>query len=103
MKGIVSELSKITWGNEYSMSKAHYGDPYGFFILHVSSCAGWTRATGLCLNILGIPYEHINENQYDHQWCRVNMGDEYWVCDSGYTLSAYAGPENDRYRQLMNR
>lgn len=57
----------------YSMSADHYNDPYGYFILGSASCAGCTRATGLCLNILGIPYEHVNENQYSHQWCRVNV------------------------------
>lgn len=63
----------------YSMSAAHYNDPYGYFVAGVSSCAGCTRATGLCLNILGIPYEHVNENQYAHQWCRVKMPDgSYW-------------------------
>lgn len=48
------------------------------------------RATGLCLNILGIDFEHVNENKYTHQWCRVKIGREYWICDA-YGL--YAGKE----------
>lgn len=80
----------------YSMSAAHYNDPYGYFVAGVSSCAGCTRATGLCLNILGIPYEHVNENQYAHQWCRVKMPDgSYWICDA-YGL--YVGPEPAPYQ-----
>lgn len=69
-------------GMTYSMSAPHYNDPYGYFILGSASCAGCARATGLCLNILGIPYEHVNENQYTHQWCRVNIDGVYWICDA---------------------
>ena len=80
----------------YSMSAPHYNDPYGYFVAGVSSCAGCARATGLCLNILGIPYEHVNENQYSHQWCRVKMPDgSYWICDA-YGL--YVGPEPAPYQ-----
>ena len=80
----------------YSTSTDHYNDPYGYFVLGVSSCAGCTRATGLCLNMLGIPYEHVNENQWSHQWCRVPVGDgSYWICDA-YGL--YCGPEPAPYQ-----
>ncbi|MCR4788122.1 MAG: hypothetical protein K5888_06030 [Lachnospiraceae bacterium] len=80
----------------YTTSVPHYNDPYGYFVVGVGSCAGCARATGLCLNILGIPYEHVNENQWSHQWCRVPMGDgSYWICDA-YGL--YCGPEPAPYR-----
>ena len=81
-------------GMTYSSSGPHYNDPYGYFIMNTASCAGCTRATGLCLNILGIPYEHVNENQWTHQWCRVKVGGEYWICDA-YGL--YCGPEPAPY------
>lgn len=81
-------------GMTYSMSEPHYNDPYGFFILDMASCAGSTRATGLCLNILGIPYEHVNENQYTHQWCRVEVDGTYWICDP---FGLYCGPESDAW------
>lgn len=82
-------------GMSYSMDSPHYNDPYGYFVLGTASCAGCTRATGLCLNMLGIPYEHVNENQYSHQWCRVAMPDgTYWICDA-YGL--YCGPEPAPY------
>ena len=82
-------------GMGYSMSTPHYNDPYGYFILGIASCAGCTRATGLCLNILGIPYEHVNENQYSHQWCRINVNGVYWISDA-YGL--YCGPEPAPYQ-----
>lgn len=79
----------------YSMSSAHYNDPYGFFILHTVSCAGSTRATGMCLNMLGVPYEHVNENGYTHQWVRVNVNGTYWICDA---FGLYCGPEEVPYQ-----
>lgn len=95
LKGIFAELRYLTDTElTYSTSEAHYNDPYGFFVLHVASCAGATRAVGLCLNILGIPYEHVNENQWSHQWCRVEVDGTYWICDAyGY----YVGPEPGPY------
>ena len=66
----------------YSMESAHYADPYGFFVDHSASCAGCTRATGLCLNMLGIPYEHVNENAFSHQWTRVNVTGTSWICEA---------------------
>lgn len=81
-------------GMSYTMQGEHYNDPYGYFIEGAASCAGCTRATGLCLNILGIPYEHVHENQYTHQWCRVNVNGTYWICDP-YGL--YCGPEPAPY------
>lgn len=79
----------------YSTEEAHYDDPYGYFVAGVSSCAGCARATGLCLNMLGIEYEHVNEGQWSHQWCRVNIDGTYWICDA-YGL--YVGPEFEPYK-----
>lgn len=79
----------------YTTSTPHYNDPYGYFVIGVGSCAGATRATGLLLNMLGISYEHVNENQWSHQWCRVLAPDgTYWVVDA-YGL--YVGPEPSAY------
>ena len=91
----VSLRQRFESGMSYSMSALHYNDPYGYLVLGTASCAGCTRATGLCLNILGIPYEHVNENQYSHQWCRVNIDGVYWICDA-YGL--YCGPESAPYQ-----
>lgn len=80
----------------YSTSSAHYNDAYGYLILGSASCAGSARTTGLCLNMLGYSYEHVNENQWSHQWCRVDLGDGvYWICDP-YGL--YCGPEPGAYQ-----
>jgi len=89
--GISASLRQLfNNGMAYSMSVPHYNDPHGYFVLGTASCAGCTRTTGLCLNILGISYEHVNENQYSHQWCRINVNGVYWICDA-YGL--YCGQE----------
>lgn len=82
-------------GLVYSTSNPHYNDPYGYFILGTASCAGCARATGLCLNILGISYEHVNENQNSHQWARINVNGTYWICDA---FGLYCGPEPAPYQ-----
>lgn len=91
----VAIRNRFDQGMSYSTDIPHYNDPYGYFVLGVASCAGCTRATGLCLNILGIPYEHVNENQWGHQWCRVNINGTYWICDA---FGLYCGPEPAPYQ-----
>lgn len=91
LQGIYTELRQMSVGElSYSMDSAHYSDVYGFFISKSASCAGATRAVGLCLNQLGIPYEHVHEGEYSHQWCRVNVNGTYWICDA---YGMYVGPE----------
>lgn len=78
---------------QYSTEELHYNDPYGYFIKGVASCAGCARATGLCLSMLGIPFEHVNPNQWKHQWCRVNVNGVYYICDAyGLTCGPEPGP-----------
>lgn len=74
----------------YTSSKPHYNDPYGYLCLKRASCAGCARTTGLCLNILGIKFEHVNENKWTHQWCRVKVGSQYWIADP---YGMYCGKE----------
>lgn len=81
-------------GMTYSTSAPHYNDPYGYLVLGTASCAGSARTTGLCLNMLGIEYEHVNESQWTHQWCRVNVNGTYWICDP---YAMYSGPEPSAY------
>ena len=100
IKGITYYLRNLfNSGIIYTTSEPHYNDPYGYFVKGVASCAGCARATGLCLNILGIPYEHVNENKWDHQWCRIKVGDTYWISDA---FVFYYGPEPAPYKHPKN-
>lgn len=90
--GIARSLRKLFNENgHYSTSEMYYNTPYGFFVGGVASCAGATRATGLCLNILGIQYVHMNENKWKHQWCRIIVDNEVWAVDP---FGMYVGPES---------
>ncbi|MCR5301999.1 MAG: hypothetical protein K6E49_06125 [Lachnospiraceae bacterium] len=79
-------------GVPYKTKGAHYNDPCGVFgnvdkdengvrIPYGCDCAGATRAMGLCLNMLQIPYNHINENQWKQQWCQVTINGRRYAID----------------------
>ena len=90
LAGIAQALRARFANGVYSTQAKHYNTPYGYLVLGVASCAGCTRATVLCLKILGILYDHENEDQLKHQWCRVNINGVWWISDA---FGLYAGPE----------
>lgn len=76
----------------YKTSGPHYNDPCGVFgnidkdangvrIPLGADCAGTTRAMGLCLNMLQIPYQHMNENTWKQQWCKVTINGRSYALD----------------------
>ena len=94
-KGIFNALRAMADNGtvSYSEEAPHYNDAYGYLISHAASCAGSARTTGLCLNMLGMSYEHVNENQWDHQWCRVNINGVMWIVDPyGYVCAPEPAP-----------
>lgn len=94
-KGIFNALRAMADNGtvSYSEEASHYNDAYGYLINHTASCAGSARTTGLCLNMLGMSYEHVNENQWDHQWCRVNINGVMWIVDPyGYVCAPEPAP-----------
>ena len=78
---------------------------YGTLVAGYSNCAGSTRATGMVLEELGFSWRHVNENQWDHQWCIVyDVDGQTAFCDgSSYGIVGY-GSRNDRanWRYLTN-
>lgn len=48
-----------------------YNQPFGTLVTFYSTCAGDTRAMGLVLEYMGFEWYHVNEGQWDHQWCIV--------------------------------
>lgn len=94
-KGIFTALRAMADNGtvSYSEEAPHYNDPYGYLVSHVASCAGSTRTTGLCLNMLNMGYEHVNENQWSHQWCRVDINGVIWIVDPyGYVCAPETAP-----------
>lgn len=75
---IVSHFRKFC---TYTMSGKDYSTAYGVFVKGEYSCAGSTRALGLVLTCMGFQWRHINENQYDHQWCELTIDGRTVVAD----------------------
>ena len=84
-KNLKSDLDKVdvaAWviyynyimQEEYGVDEnKYYRSPYGVFVSGNNTCAGGTRALGRVLDYLGYDWEHVNENQWSHQWCRLVM------------------------------
>ena len=82
----------------YTTDDPDYSTAYGVFIKRVYTCAGSVRALGLVLDCMGYSWEHVNENEWSHQWCELTMdgkrgwADAYNGADFGtYALGAGYG------------
>lgn len=73
----------------YTMSGSDYRTPFGVFVKGEYSCAGATRALGLVLDCLGYQWTHVNENQYDHQWCSLYMDGQLGFADGQTGIAGY--------------
>lgn len=72
------------------MDSTHYSGVYGLFCKQERIVCRSDAGNRLCLNQLGIPYTHVNEGVYSHQWCRVDVNGTYWIFDA---YGMYVGPE----------
>ncbi len=82
-------VSSYCYHDTYTMDGKDYRTAYGVFIKGEYSCAGATRALGMVLNCMGYSYEHINENQYTHQWCTLTMDGQKGYADGQVGLAGY--------------
>lgn len=89
----VSQAAQIVSSYYYQGVHKESGDnyyrPYGVFIAGESSCAGCTRALGLVLEYMGYEWEHVNENQWSHQWCRLEMDGQMGYADGQVGWAGY--------------
>ena len=67
----------------------YYRSPYGVFVAGVFTCAGATRALGRVLDFMGLEWQHVNENQYSHQWCILNMDGRQGYADGQVGAAGY--------------
>ena len=84
-------------GVKYDTKRSHYNDPAGVFgvfgqkidngkgleaiRIYRASSAGTARAVGLCLNMLAIPYQHVNENTWKQQFVKVTYNGANYIID----------------------
>lgn len=66
-----------------------YYTAYGVFIKGESSCAGTTRALGMVLEEMGYSWQHVNENQWAHQWVIITMDGQVGYADGQVGLAGY--------------
>ena len=83
----------------YTMSGTDYAYPRGFLVLGVYSCAGTARAGVRTAQLMGYPAQHINENQYTHQWAEVQAGGKTWQLDP--MVSSLAVKQPGSYTQQI--
>lgn len=69
-------------------SANHYQSPVGVFVTGVYTCAGSTRALGRVLDYMGYGWQHVNENQYTHQWCVLTLDGQTGFADG---MGGFAG------------
>ena len=89
----VSQAAQIVSSYYYKGVHKESGDnyyrPYGVFIAGESSCAGCTRVLGLVLEYMGYQWEHVNENQWTHQWCKLEMDGQIGYADGQVGWAGY--------------
>lgn len=82
-------VSQYSRNCRYTMEGEDYSQAYGVFVKGEYSCAGSTRALGMVLDCLGIRWEHVNENEYTHQWCRVWINGEEGFADGQAGIAGF--------------
>lgn len=73
----------------YTTEGSDYSQAYGVFIKGEYSCAGATRALGMVLECMGYKWEHVNPNQWTHQWCKVTMDGQAGWADGQIGMAGY--------------
>jgi ribosomal protein S14 len=73
----------------YTTEGEDYSQAYGVFIKGEFSCAGSTRALGMVLECMGYEWFHVNENQWTHQWCMVEMDGQIGWADGMIGMAGY--------------
>ncbi len=81
----------------YTTEGNNYYTAYGVFISGEYSCAGSTRALGMVLDCMGYEWKHVNENQWSHQWCELEMDGRMGAADAMYMYGS-AGYDGELMR-----
>lgn len=69
----------------------YYRSPYGVLVSGNSTCAGSTRTVGRILEFMGYEWTHVNENEWLHQWCVVEMDGQTGYADANVLPYGEAG------------
>lgn len=85
-------VAKYTAKGKYGAdSNKYYRTPYGVFITGNLTCAGTARALGRVLYFMGYEWQHVNENEWKHQWCVLMMDGKIGYADAAVIPTGVAG------------
>lgn len=93
VKAVVEEVSaraakKMMYGAD---ENKYYRSPYGILVSGNFTCAGATRTVGRILDYMGYKWTHVNENEWLHQWCVLEMDGQIGYADSNVFPGGRAG------------
>jgi hypothetical protein len=83
--------------NKYTSKGKYYNKPHGVFVAGYSTCAGETRALGMVIGYMGYKWKHANENQWTHQWVRVDTKKGVIWADANFIITSYDQSEYGAY------
>ncbi len=68
--------------------KTNYGnEAYAALIMKIAACSGRCKAVTLLCDAAGLKSQHINANQWQHQWNKILINGKWLVFDSQIGLS----------------
>lgn len=84
VKAVTQEVSaraarKMMYGAD---ENKYYRSPYGILVSGNFTCAGATRTVGRILDYMGYKWTHVNENEWLHQWCVLEMDGQIGYADA---------------------
>ena len=85
-----SEAYKTNFGNE----------AYAALVLKIAACSGRCKAVSLLCEEVGISCQHINANEWTHQWNKVYIDGEWIVLDA--QIGLLGGTEHPFEKNLNN-
>lgn len=85
---VISYVMKGKYDND---ENKYYRSPYGVFVSGNFTCAGLVRALGRVLDYMGYEWQHINENQWKHQWIEMNIDGKHGYVDPSVWPSGNMG------------
>lgn len=73
-----------TQGNQSTEAyKTNFGnEAYAALVLKIAACSGFCKAVTLLCNEAGLRSQHINQNEWTHQWNLVYINGEWIVLDA---------------------
>lgn len=83
VRAATREISRRIMNTTYGPDEnKYYRSPYGVLVSGNSTCAGATRTVGRVLEFMGYEWTHVNENEWLHQWCVLEMDGRIGYADA---------------------